>query len=318
MAGVRPDSQGPEKSHRAGRAFTVLSYLVGSAAVVMLLLSSGGWRKLDHPLLALSAVVLLFVAYVLHERGKRHLQPDATTALADDRRPPVLYLRSFDDDEKAGADELALASIFEDVGPFVAIGRPGDKLPPLGAARFYVEDDKWRGAVDDLLRRAALVLLRAGKTQGLLWELRQSRKRLSPAHLAVLIPREREAYEAFRRAAAEAGLNVVLPAFPADRIAKFKSGELAAIMNFTDDWHGVITLFERAAFKGSSYEIATAGSRRGEQFRLALQPVAERAGLAIARPKTNVVAMTAWLYLAAICVFLVAMAYLGWNGYLGK
>ena len=318
MAGARPDSQGPEKSRRAGRLHTLASYLVGAVAVILFFTTWRGWGKIDNPVVAAVAFALFFAAFWLHERGKRHLQPDAHSTLASDRRPPILYLRSFDDDEKAGTDEFVLAKIFEEVGPFVAIGRPGDKLPPLGASRFYVADDTWRGAVDDLLGRAALVLLRAGKTQGLLWELQQCRKRLSPKHLAVLIPREKEAYETFRRAAAEAGLNVVLPAFPADRIARFKSGELAAIMHFTDDWRGVISVFERAVFKGSSYEFATAGSRRGERFRLALQPVAERAGLAIARPKTNFVAMAVWIYLALMVIFLAVMGFLGLNGYLGN
>ena len=38
-------------------------------------------------------------------------------------------------------------------GPFVAIGRPGEEVSEIGAARMYVEDDDWEVVVSDLLNR---------------------------------------------------------------------------------------------------------------------------------------------------------------------
>jgi hypothetical protein len=48
------------------------------------------------------------------------------------------------------------------IGPFVAIGRPGERLPQLGAIRLYVADPEWQEMVTRLMSEAALVVLRAG------------------------------------------------------------------------------------------------------------------------------------------------------------
>ena len=56
------------------------------------------------------------------------------------------------------------------VGPVIAIGKPGERLPQLGAARLYVDDDHWRDTIDDLMAESALVVVRAGDTPNLWWE----------------------------------------------------------------------------------------------------------------------------------------------------
>jgi len=117
--------------------------------------------------------------------------------LENDPRQPVIYLRSFKDDKGAGrpmdvlrvsnmkylwhmifafynglhefmgwSEEEILAQVLTTVGPMVAIGRPGEKLPQLGAARVYVEDAVWQPKVHEFLEKAALVVLRLGKTEG--------------------------------------------------------------------------------------------------------------------------------------------------------
>jgi hypothetical protein len=60
------------------------------------------------------------------------------------------------------------------VGPVVAIGRPGERLPELGAARLYAADDQWRDRVSSLVRHARVVLIRAGNTPNLWWEIEQT------------------------------------------------------------------------------------------------------------------------------------------------
>jgi hypothetical protein len=105
--------------------------------------------------------------------GKQHLVPLAEETVANDDRPPIVYLRSFADDDQIAADEEALAAIMDEAGPFVAVGRPGDTLPPLGASRFYLPGKDWQGFVSQLLDDAALVLIMAGRTEGLGWEIRR-------------------------------------------------------------------------------------------------------------------------------------------------
>ena len=55
-------------------------------------------------------------------------------------------------------------------GPVVAIGHPGERLPPLGAARIHVDDADWHTTVSDLAAKARLVPLRPADTKAVLWE----------------------------------------------------------------------------------------------------------------------------------------------------
>jgi hypothetical protein len=66
--------------------------------------------------------------------------------------------------------EELLIEPFEALGPVFAIGRPGEKVPPLGAARVYAGED-WQDKVHDFVQRAQLILLFAGTTRSFAWEI---------------------------------------------------------------------------------------------------------------------------------------------------
>ena len=147
---------------------------------------------------ALSVVifVLVVVAWRVWRRSRQYSAVDADEAMRRDPRAPVLYLRSFADDGQAllgehskwlrrGANlaapvnaEQEIADILDAIGPVVAIGKPGEPLPELGAARLYVTDDQWQAKVGELMRMARLVVLRVGSTPGLLWEIEQALEHL--------------------------------------------------------------------------------------------------------------------------------------------
>lgn len=142
-------------------------------------------------------------------RAKRFDALPAATVLAEDPRPPVVYLRSFQDDAKASravgiaglhlnTEEGEIAEIVKDLGPLIAIGRPGEALSYFGAARMYVDDKDWQERVCQLLSKASLVIFRAGGTAGLLWEIEQSVKKVPPERLIILIPFGRRKYDEFR------------------------------------------------------------------------------------------------------------------------
>lgn len=76
--------------------------------------------------------------------------------------------------------ELQLAAFFRKFGPFVAIGKPGERLATFGADRDFVDNDKWRAVVLDYLQQAYFVVLQAAGTQGFLWELRTVLTRVEP------------------------------------------------------------------------------------------------------------------------------------------
>jgi hypothetical protein len=99
----------------------------------------------------------------LVERGNALRQTDAISYLEEDPRPPILYLRSFDDDDLADSTvssglipvintyELRLKKALVDLGPMISIGRPGEALPKIGSARFYVSNDEWQSAMQFFL-----------------------------------------------------------------------------------------------------------------------------------------------------------------------
>jgi hypothetical protein len=138
-------------------------------------------------------VIGLGVGFVF--RARRAYTRPVDRLLESDVRPPVLYLRSFSDDtnKASGATvldrlvslalglahpgllaqntiEMKLCNYLKTIGPVIAIGKPGEHLPKLGATRLYVRDDHWRTVASDLMDRARLVVLRAGATPGLQWE----------------------------------------------------------------------------------------------------------------------------------------------------
>jgi uncharacterized membrane protein YhaH (DUF805 family) len=115
-------------------------------------------------------------------------------------RRPILYLRSFhlDDviDKPAWYERIGLAfprptreeritSVFRRYGPVLAIGRPDEKLPALGAARFYCAADRWKEKVAEVARLSQLVVWASGITEGLKWELTHLLQRLPPQKLII-------------------------------------------------------------------------------------------------------------------------------------
>jgi hypothetical protein len=132
-----------------------------------------------------------------------------------DAKSSVLYLRSFAEDSvtaesrprglnqfmsELATEEEQLAAAVEPVGPLVAIGRPGEALPELGALRLYVSDDEWQDVVIRWLTNARLVILRvAGNTEGLWWEISQAPRFVAPERLVLLLPMKGVAYKAFRK-----------------------------------------------------------------------------------------------------------------------
>ena len=107
-----------------------------------------------------------------------------------DDRPPILFLRAFRQDNKPldtrhdgllnrmfsfSNKFLTLDALLLDVaspyGPVIAIGQPGESLPPLGAARQYVTGDGWREVVDQLMTRARFIIVCVDDTDGIAWEI---------------------------------------------------------------------------------------------------------------------------------------------------
>ncbi len=143
-----------------------------------------------------------FIAPVMHMLGRRAQRMRAKGALqalmASGDKRPILYLRSFDIDQHAAnsallemaamaapvaTPEQKLATHFAPIGPMIAIGKPGERFPELGAARFYVTNEQWQQKIADAAAAARCVVLTTGITEGLRWEIGHLVRNLPPEKL---------------------------------------------------------------------------------------------------------------------------------------
>jgi hypothetical protein len=132
---------------------------------------------------------LVIASLYFWTRAKRHAALALNRAKAIDVREPILLLRSFGDDttplERTSDQrswmrsvvspaiwtlEETIEQILGDHGPVIAIGRPGESVPPTGAAREYLDGDRWQKRVEELIGEARLVAVILGETEGLRFE----------------------------------------------------------------------------------------------------------------------------------------------------
>ena len=84
--------------------------------------------------------------------------------------------------------ERALERALRPLGPVVAVGEPGERIPPVGAARLYITNEHWQEVVRQLITQAQVVVMRIGDTEGWWWELEQLVKANDPTKLVMFLP----------------------------------------------------------------------------------------------------------------------------------
>ena len=134
-------------------------------------------------------IVVIATAILRLARAHGRFNADRTRRL--DPRPPVLYLRSFEDDDVAlpcvlsarrpflelftlrATDpfEESLAWELTTYGPVTAVGRPGGTSQQLGAAREYFTNETWKPHVLQRMQGAGVIAVVIGDTPGLEWEI---------------------------------------------------------------------------------------------------------------------------------------------------
>lgn len=227
--------------------------------------------------------VVAFVGVWLHRLGRRLRAPSAEERLARDPRPPVLYLRSFRADSKAArhtsgsliplygvaTEEEQVAMAVDCIGPLLAIGQPGERLPQLGASRIYVGDSSWQAKVRELIRSSALVLLRVGQTEGLRWEVGTCVREGDPERTVFLLPKKRKVYDEFRQTTAEF-FSHALPDLPQVGLLRRAKGSIGGVLWFERGWRPCITPVSR--------KLMNRGHPAAVELADILAPVLRRAG----------------------------------------
>ena len=136
---------------------------------------------------------------LLRRKRTQLMTASASEAQLADTRSPVLLLRSFRDDgrEVKMLDDGALGASFEDAlvnqlskfGPTIAVGKPDEVLPPLGANREYVTGD-WQQRIRQLMSEAVIIVVILDRTPGLLWEIEQVFASNQQHRLIIIAPDE--------------------------------------------------------------------------------------------------------------------------------
>jgi hypothetical protein len=203
------------------------SYDNGTDSYFFGLLSKSG-DQTEYLMFSIIAVglILLFVSGYLFRTWKECQEPTADEAMALDQRPPILYLRPFQADalalttlgtrsaankrqvfgklgilgfflstfllgygygRKRRAEEL-IVDMLAPLGPVIAIGRPGEKVPEMGASRLYVGDNNWKDVVRDFMSRSQLIVMFGGTTPGFAWEVTEAFRNAPFVPTILLLP----------------------------------------------------------------------------------------------------------------------------------
>jgi hypothetical protein len=280
-----------QKDKMKQRLYDMLLGFIGAVAVITV----WGWISHKRNSFTDSLIVWKYLCLIIGFAfmwGRKLFHEPISRILSEDKRPPVLYLRSFKDDKTASApmkqsywpifstEEECLIDVLHDFGPCIAIGKPGEKLPDLGAARMYLDNNVWQDKVRELLMSSKLVVLRAGNTQNFLWEVEQSAESVRPKSVIILIPRVKNIYEDFR-VRANQYFPKPLPESTKDFNFVSGIGSLHGFIYFDEDWTPHFIKFQNQL----SFWASNIVDLPTYIIRNSLTPVYEYFGMSVPKPE---------------------------------
>ena len=242
-------------------------------------------------------LVSIGVISALYRRSKRHTVKLADDVLKDDTRAPVIYLRPFDADRSAGEHEKSLSKLFSSVGPVIAIGRPGEKLPPLGAYRAYVDHHDWQTVVSSLIKHSRLTILRVGQTEGVLWEVKHAIEHCRPEQLVFLVPPPGQACDEFREK-----VSAILPRPLPPNVHRRAVQGVSSIVHFLDDWTPELVPLRAPFLHGGGAEA---------KFAHAFQPVFDRIGAPWKRTYMSSIGLWGWSFFVYVLLLVPSFLFTG-------
>lgn len=198
-------------SRGRGRAILALSALIQGAMVlaavfVFVVAFSQGFRanKAYYVLFAIVLSAAVYVCVKFARRARNHYWPQELSRMLDSHLTPVVYLRPFSSDTESFPNptnvlnnparwidwdvEGVLAKTLRSYAPFVAIGRPEDRVDgvPIRPFRLYAGEN-WQSAVTGLCEIAKLCIVRAQVSPGVRWEIAHALSRERRCTTAVLL-----------------------------------------------------------------------------------------------------------------------------------
>ncbi|GAA2596785.1 hypothetical protein GCM10010424_52990 [Streptomyces lienomycini] len=182
--------------------------------------------------------------------------------------------------------EQFLLGQFSEHGRVVAVGRPGEQLPLLGAQRGYLPLQGWEYTVSELIQGAHVVLMSVAQGPGTAWEFTEVLRTTTPERLILVISCDEREYNAFRTAVAglyearkkrEGGSPwAPLPVLPDCPVVPRATGRewdapLRAFVTFDQEWHP--TLFPFVVTVPRLRHYRTVRKLVGQQMAPALSPL---------------------------------------------
>jgi hypothetical protein len=241
---------------------------------------------------------MMWVGVLLYWRGREYADKAVAKRVISDSKPDVLYLRAFGTDPSFWAtmnvwsgwltEEEQLGEVLQPFGDLVAIGKPGETLPTPGAARLYASDDEWKKVVTDQMQTARLIVIRAGISGGLLWELKEVVQVVNPKKLLILILHMgKKDYESFKKEADQI-FNTTFPKI--DELKRFWM--VNGFVGFSPNWSPNF-LPLRVPFFRRGYKMSC------RLFKYTLRPVFEEYGLEWKPPSVSI-----WWMVFIVVMFL--------------
>jgi hypothetical protein len=182
----------------------------GPADIIGITGTIGGYTAFVVFILTLNFVFARFFFWV--SRRLRSYALRRSVVLADeachrDSRPPVLFLRTFRDDQVSlleahtskivrffdpdvdlgTLEQLVVMNLIHQ-GPVIGLGNPADKLPPIGAAREYIRKGDWQAVIESLMEKSARIVLALEFSRNLQWEVETIRNKKLLQKTITLIP----------------------------------------------------------------------------------------------------------------------------------
>lgn len=138
--------------------------------------------------------------------------------------------------------EQELSRQLRGIGPFVAIGEPGEMFAPEGAARVYLDDESWQKTVKDMIDRAGIVVVHLVDDGWTWWEFEQVMKNSDPRRVIGVLGGgwlNEASYKKLRQRARQE-LSITLPdAVSSFEFVTFDSDGTSRVMPVRRKWRAV-------------------------------------------------------------------------------
>jgi len=145
---------------------------------------------------------LLWLGTTCARQATRLRTPLAEEVLASDPRPPILYFRSFSEEEVALSKsdnwwlessapallEEAVLNEFQKFGPVIGLSNPWLRGRPGTYAPYDTKPENWQERADILIGKAAAIVVVLAKSDGLAWEIRRLRDNGRLARTLFILP----------------------------------------------------------------------------------------------------------------------------------